>query len=233
MLLVSVRVMAIFIEVIKLETNICYYEPPDWWGKMSVDWRCQPIMQELFFREHSWTEVNRLHHASCCHNTKQRVKVGFIRDISSIQRDREGFGTVDLKMHTLTAEKKKPRVCFVMYSPSFDQTIFHVTPRDLLHINRSFSSCPKPMFWKKACAKPSIRKRLFYSHPNISHFYRKVFEIVVSALSSYQIGKGSSPSVDILFSILSHNRLGLPSPQILHNLLFSELLGWLHIPKSI
>ena len=30
MLLVSVRVMAIFIEVIKLETNICYYEPPDW-----------------------------------------------------------------------------------------------------------------------------------------------------------------------------------------------------------
>ena len=106
MLLVSVRVMAIFIEVIKLETNICYYEPPDWWGKMSVDWRCQPIMQELFFREHSWTEVNRLHHASCCHNTKQRVKVGFIRDISSIQRDREGFGTVDLKMHTLTAEKK-------------------------------------------------------------------------------------------------------------------------------
>ena len=73
---------------------------------MSVDWSCQAIMQELFFREHSRTEVNRLHHASCCHNTKQRVKVGLIRDISSIQRDREGFGTIDLKMHTLTAEKK-------------------------------------------------------------------------------------------------------------------------------
>ena len=91
---------------------------------MSVDWRCQAIMQELFFRKHSRTEVNRLHHASCCHNTKQRVKVGLIRDISSIQRDREGFGTIDLKMNALTAEKS----------------------RDLLHINRSFSSCPKPMF---------------------------------------------------------------------------------------
>ena len=124
---------------------------------MRVDWSCQAIMQELFFREHSRTEVNRLHHASCCHNTKQRVKVGLIRDISSIQRDREGFGTVDLKMHTLTAEKKT-RVCFVKYSPSFDQTIFLVSPRDLLHINRSFSSCPKAMFWKEACAKPSIRK---------------------------------------------------------------------------
>ena len=124
---------------------------------MRVDWSCQAIMQELFFREHSRTEVNRLHHASCCHNTKQCVKVGLIRDISSIQRDREGFGTVDLKMHTLTAAKKK-RVCFVIYSPSFDQTIFHVTPRDLLHINRSFSSCPKSMFWKEACTKSSIRK---------------------------------------------------------------------------
>ena len=112
----------------------------------------------------------------------------------------------------------------MIYSPSFDQTIFHVTPRDLLHINRSFSSCPKAMFWKEACAKPSIRKWFFYSHPNISHFYRKVFEIEASALSSYQIGKGSSPSVDILFSILSHNRLGLPPPKILHNLLFSEAL---------
>ena len=191
---------------------------------MRVDWSCQAIMQELFFREHSRTEVNRLHHASCCHNTKQCVKVGLIRDISSIQRDREGFGTVDLKMHTLTAEKKT-RVCFVKYSPSFDQTIFLVSPRDLLHINRSFSSCPKAMFWKEACAKPSIRKWFFYSHPNISHFYRKVFEIEASALSSYQIGKGSSPSVDILFSILSHNRLGLPPPKILHNLLFSEALG--------
>ena len=73
---------------------------------MRVDWSCQAIMQELFFREHSRTEVNRLHHASCCHNTKQCVKVGLIRDISSIQRDREGFGTIDLKMHTLTAKKK-------------------------------------------------------------------------------------------------------------------------------
>ena len=106
MLLVRISVMAIFIEVIKMETNICYYEPSDWWRKMSVDWRCQAIMQELVFREHSRTEVNRLHHASCCHNTKQRVKVGFIRDSSSIQRDRKGPGTVDLKMHTLTAEKK-------------------------------------------------------------------------------------------------------------------------------
>ena len=73
---------------------------------MRVDWSCQAIMQELFFRKHSRAEVNRLHHASCCHNTKQRVKVGLIRDISSIQRDREGFGTIDLKMHTLTAEKE-------------------------------------------------------------------------------------------------------------------------------
>lgn len=89
---------------------------------MRVDWSCQAIMQELFFREHSRTEVNRLHHASCCHNTKQCVKVGLIRDISSIQRDREGFGTIDLKMHTLT-EEKKTRLCFVIYSPSFDQTI--------------------------------------------------------------------------------------------------------------
>ena len=123
---------------------------------MRVDWSCQAIMQELFFREHSRTEVNRLHHASCCHNTKQCVKVGLIQDISSIQRDREGFGTIDLKMHTLT-EEKKTRVCFVIYSPSFDQTIFHVTPRDLVHISRSFSSCPKPMFWKEAYVKPSIR----------------------------------------------------------------------------
>ena len=30
MLLVSIRVIAIFIEVIKLETNICYHEPSDW-----------------------------------------------------------------------------------------------------------------------------------------------------------------------------------------------------------
>lgn len=73
---------------------------------MRVDWSCQAIMQELFFRKHSRTEVDRLHHASCCHNTKQRVKVRLIRDISSIQRDREGFGTIDLNMHTLTAEKK-------------------------------------------------------------------------------------------------------------------------------
>ena len=44
-------------------------------------------------------------------------------------------------------------------------------------------------------------------------------------MSSHQIGKGSSPSVDIPFSVLSHNRLGLPPPQILHDLLFSEALG--------
>ena len=160
MLLVSIRVIAIFIEVIKLETNICYHEPSDWWGKMRVDWSCQAIMQELFFREHSRTEVNRLHHASCCHNTKQRVKVGFIRDISSIQRDREGFGTIDLKMHTLTAEKKNTGL-FCDIQPVIWPNHFHVTPRDLVHINRSFSSCPKPMFWKEACTKPSIRKWFF------------------------------------------------------------------------
>ena len=78
---------------------------------MRVDWSCQAIMQELFFRKHSRAEVNRLHHASCCHNTKQRVKVGLIRDISSIQRDREGFGTIDLKMHTLTSEKNTGLFC--------------------------------------------------------------------------------------------------------------------------
>lgn len=59
----------------------------------------------------------------------------------------------------------------------------------------------------------------FYFHPNIHSFYS-----VVSAMSSQQIGKGLSPFVDILFSILSHNRLGLPPPKILHNLLFSEAL---------
>ena len=81
------------------------------------------------------------------------------------------------------------------------------------------------MFWKEAYVKPSIPNWFFHSHPNISHFYRKVFAIVVNAMSSHQIVKGLSPSVDILFSILSHNRLGLPPPKILHNLLFSELLG--------
>ena len=68
-------------------------------------------------------------------------------------------------------------------------------------------------------------KMIFYSHPNITHFYGKVFAIVVSAMSSHLIGMGLSPSVDILFSILSYNRLGLPPSKILHNLLFSEAIG--------
>ena len=42
-------------------------------------------------------------------------------------------------------------------------------------------------------------KMIFYSHPNITHFYGKVFAIVVSAMSSHLIGMGLSPFVDILF----------------------------------
>ena len=81
------------------------------------------------------------------------------------------------------------------------------------------------MFWKEAYVKPSIPNWFFHSHPNISHFYGKVFAIAVSAMSSHLIGMGLSPSVDILFSILSHNRRCLAPPQILHYFLFSEALG--------
>ena len=141
-------VMAIFIEVIKLETNICYHEPSDWRGKMRVDWSCQAIMQEIFFRKHSRTEVNRLHHASCCHNTKQRVKVGLIRNISSIQRGREGFGTVDLKMDTLIGEKKHG---FVLW-----YTARHLTKRFSMWL-RGICYILIGHFW--VAQSPSFRKK--------------------------------------------------------------------------
>ena len=68
---------------------------------MCVDWGCQTIVQKLLFSEHARTEVNRLHHATRCHNSKQRVKERLIRDVSSIQRDREGLGAIDFKMDPL------------------------------------------------------------------------------------------------------------------------------------
>lgn len=58
-------------------------------------------MQKVLLSEHARTEVNRLHHASRRHNPKQRVEIRLIRDISSIQRDREGLGTVHLKLNSL------------------------------------------------------------------------------------------------------------------------------------
>ena len=58
-------------------------------------------MLKVFFSEHPRTEVNRLHHASSRHNTEQRVEVRFIRDIGSIQGNREGLGTIHLKMDSL------------------------------------------------------------------------------------------------------------------------------------
>lgn len=58
-------------------------------------------MLKVFFSNHAGTEVNRLHHASSRHNTEQRVEVRFIRDVSSIQRNREGLGTIHLKMNSL------------------------------------------------------------------------------------------------------------------------------------
>lgn len=84
---------------------------------------------------------------------------------------------------------------------------------------------PKAYVLERGMHKAFDTKMIFYSHPNITHFYEIVFAIVVSAMSSHLIGMGLSPSVDILFSILSHNRLCLAPPQILHYFLFSEALG--------
>lgn len=156
MLLVSIRVMAIFIEVIKLETNICYHEPSDWWSKMRVDWSRQAIMQELFFREHARTEVNRLHHASCCHNTKQRIKVGLIQDISSIQRDCEGFGTIDLKMNTLTAEKISRLPCDIQPVIWPNHTHKHTWLRGICYILIGHFRVAQSLRFKKRHA-PSLR----------------------------------------------------------------------------
>ena len=58
-------------------------------------------MLKVLFSYHAGTEVNRLHHAPSRHNTEQRVEVRFIRDISSIQRNRQGLGTIHLKMNSL------------------------------------------------------------------------------------------------------------------------------------
>lgn len=67
-------------------------------------------MLNVLFNEHARTEVNRLHHASSRHNTEQRVEVRLIRDISSIQRNREGLGTVHLKMNSLKGHVSTVRV---------------------------------------------------------------------------------------------------------------------------
>ena len=58
-------------------------------------------MLKFLFREHAWTEVNRLHHASRRHNSKQSVKIGLIWDISSIQRNSERLGTIHFKLDSL------------------------------------------------------------------------------------------------------------------------------------
>ena len=64
-------------------------------------------MQKVFFLDHTRTEINRLHHATRCQDTKKGVEVRLTRDMSGFQGDREGLGTIHFKIESLSVEKKE------------------------------------------------------------------------------------------------------------------------------